>query len=92
MRFQLLMIALAIAPLAGEVFAVMNKGEQVKSQQTGFGIELPATEVGKITILSTFGTNESNETYFPNMSLSNGARKGPWSSTSVVVRLSVLVG
>ncbi len=45
----------------GEVFAVMNKGEQVKSQQTGFGIELPATEVGKITITSTFGTSESNE-------------------------------
>ncbi|RKX40583.1 MAG: curli production assembly protein CsgG, partial [Verrucomicrobia bacterium] len=45
----------------GEVFAVMNRGEQVKSQQTGFGIELPATQVGKIEVVSTFGTSEANE-------------------------------
>ncbi len=46
---------------AGEVFAVMNRGEQVKSKQTGFGIELPATQIGKIEVVSTFGTSESNE-------------------------------
>jgi len=46
---------------AGEVFAVMDRGEQIKSSQTGFGIELPATEVGKIEVVSTFGTSESNE-------------------------------
>ncbi len=46
---------------AGEVFAVMDRGEQVKSKQTGFGIELPATQVGKIEVVSTFGTSESNE-------------------------------
>ena len=46
---------------AGEVFAVMDRGEQVKSKQTGFGIELPATQIGKIEVVSTFGSNESNE-------------------------------
>jgi curli biogenesis system outer membrane secretion channel CsgG len=45
----------------GEVFAVMSRGDEVKSQQTGFGIELPATKVGKIEVVSTFGTSESNE-------------------------------
>ena len=45
----------------GEVFAVMSRGDEVKSQQTGFGIELPATEVGRIEVVSTFGTSESNE-------------------------------
>lgn len=45
----------------GDVFAVMSKGKQVKSQQTGFQIELPATVVGKIEIVSTFGTSEANE-------------------------------
>jgi len=45
----------------GEVFAVMSRGGEVKSQQTGFGIELPATEVGRIEVVSTFGTSESNE-------------------------------
>ncbi len=45
----------------GEVFAVMSRGDEVKSKQSGFGIELPATEVGKIEVVSTFGTSESNE-------------------------------
>ena len=45
----------------GEVFAVMKRAEKIKSQQTGFGIELPASEVGKIEVVSTFGTSESNE-------------------------------
>ncbi len=45
----------------GEAFAVMSRGEQIKSKQTGFGIELPATQVGKIKVVSTFGTSESNE-------------------------------
>ncbi len=45
----------------GEIFAVMSRGDEVKSKQTGFGIELPATEVGKIEVVSTFGTSESNE-------------------------------
>ncbi len=46
---------------AGEVLAVMDRGEQVKSKQTGFGIELPASQIGKIEVVSTFGTSESNE-------------------------------
>ena len=45
----------------GEVFAVMSRGDEVKSKQSGFGIELPATEVGRIEVVSTFGTSESNE-------------------------------
>ena len=45
----------------GEVFAVMSRGEEVKSKQSGFGIELPATPVGKIEVVSTFGTSEANE-------------------------------
>lgn len=40
----------------GNTFVVMSKGEQVKSQQTGFQIELPASEVGKIEVISTFGS------------------------------------
>jgi curli biogenesis system outer membrane secretion channel CsgG len=45
----------------GDVFAVMDKGKQVKSQQTGFQIELPATAVGKIEVVSTFGNSEATE-------------------------------
>ncbi|VGO22546.1 CsgG/HfaB family protein [Pontiella sulfatireligans] len=46
---------------AGDVFAVMSKGEPVKSKQSGFNIELPATKVGTIEVLSTFGSSEANE-------------------------------
>ncbi|NNJ70964.1 MAG: curli production assembly protein CsgG [Kiritimatiellales bacterium] len=45
----------------GDVFAVMEKGKTVKSPQTGFNIELPATQVGKISIVSCFGNNEADE-------------------------------
>jgi len=45
----------------GDVFSVMRKGEAVKSGQTGFKIDLPAKEVGRIRIDSTFGTTEANE-------------------------------
>ena len=45
----------------GDVFAVMQRAERIKSKQSGFGIELPATPVGKIEVVSTFGTSESNE-------------------------------
>jgi len=45
----------------GDVFAVMKRAEKVKSKQSGFGIELPASKVGKIEVVSTFGTSESNE-------------------------------
>ncbi len=45
----------------GDFFAVMKRAETVKSKQSGFGIELPATAAGKIEVVSTFGTSESNE-------------------------------
>ena len=46
---------------AGEIFTVMKRAENIKSKQSGFGIELPATPAGKIEVISTFGTSESNE-------------------------------
>jgi curli biogenesis system outer membrane secretion channel CsgG len=46
---------------AGDVLAVMKRGERVKSKQTGFGIDLPATRIAKIEVVSTFGTDDSNE-------------------------------
>jgi len=45
----------------GDLFVVMKRAEKVKSKQSGFGIELPASEVGMIEVVSTFGTSESNE-------------------------------
>lgn len=45
----------------GDVFSVMVEGEKVKSQQTGFEITLPPTEIGKIKIVSLFGDSEANE-------------------------------
>jgi curli biogenesis system outer membrane secretion channel CsgG len=45
----------------GDSFAVMRSGSQVKSQQTGFNIELPPSRVGSIEVVSTFGTSEANE-------------------------------
>ena len=39
----------------------MSRGKTVKSDQTGFNIELPAKQVAKIEVLSTFGDNEANE-------------------------------
>jgi hypothetical protein len=45
----------------GSTLAVMSRGKTVKSDQTGFNIELPATPAAKIEILSTFGDNEANE-------------------------------
>jgi curli biogenesis system outer membrane secretion channel CsgG len=45
----------------GDTFSVMRSGSRVKSQQTGFNIELPPTQVGSIEVLSSFGTSEANE-------------------------------
>jgi curli biogenesis system outer membrane secretion channel CsgG len=45
----------------GDVFAVMSRGKTVKSTQTGFNIELPAEEVARIEIVSTFGDTEAAE-------------------------------
>lgn len=46
---------------AGDVLAVMQQGETVKSNQTGFAITLPPTLIGKIRVTSLFGDNETNE-------------------------------
>ena len=45
----------------GDTFAVMIRGKTVKSDQTGFDIELPAKPAATIEIVSTFGDNEANE-------------------------------
>ncbi len=45
----------------GDVLAVMREGEKVRSQQTGFEITLPSTEIGAIRIVSLFGDTEANE-------------------------------
>ena len=45
----------------GVVLAVMKRGSTVKSKQTGFGIELPATRIGRIEVVSTFGNSDANE-------------------------------
>ena len=39
----------------------MAKGKTVKSEQTGFDIELPAKQVAQVEVVSTFGDNEANE-------------------------------
>jgi curli biogenesis system outer membrane secretion channel CsgG len=45
----------------GDRFAVMKRADQIKSKQTGFQIELPATQLGKIEVISTFGNSEAEE-------------------------------
>ena len=45
----------------GQQLVVLARGNRIKSRQTGFMIELPATEVARMRIVSTFGTDETNE-------------------------------
>jgi curli biogenesis system outer membrane secretion channel CsgG len=45
----------------GQELAILTRGKSVKSQQTGFMIELPATEVARVRVISTFGSDETNE-------------------------------
>ena len=45
----------------GQELIILARGKSVKSRQTGFMIELPATEVARIRVVSTFGTDETNE-------------------------------
>ncbi|MEI6319264.1 MAG: CsgG/HfaB family protein [Pseudomonadota bacterium] len=42
-------------------FTVETKGRRVKSPQSGFEITLPGREVARIQVVSTFGTNETDE-------------------------------
>ncbi len=46
---------------AGDMLAVMQQGEVIKSAQTGFEITLPPMSKGKIRVVSLFGDNETNE-------------------------------
>ena len=46
---------------SGSTFAVMSRGKTVKSNQTGFDIELPAKQIGTLEVVSTFGDNETSE-------------------------------
>ena len=45
----------------GDVLAIMRAGDKVTSQQTGFTITLPGTQVGRLRIISLFGDSEANE-------------------------------
>jgi hypothetical protein len=45
----------------GDTLAVLQQGEAVKSAQTGFEIVLPAKAVGRVSVKSLFGDNETNE-------------------------------
>lgn len=45
----------------GDRLAVSREGEKVKSQQSGFEISLPASQVAVVKVISLFGESESNE-------------------------------
>ena len=45
----------------GDILFVMKKTEAVKSQQSGFTIDLPPVKVAAIKVVSLFGDSETNE-------------------------------
>ncbi|HLO67142.1 MAG TPA: CsgG/HfaB family protein [Holophaga sp.] len=45
----------------GDRLAVMEKGEEIKSQQTGFLVTLPPKRVGTVKVSALFGDSEANE-------------------------------
>jgi len=45
----------------GDKLSVLQRGETVKSAQTGFDITLPSRTVGQLQVASLFGDNETNE-------------------------------
>jgi curli biogenesis system outer membrane secretion channel CsgG len=45
----------------GDVLAVLERGNTVKSAQSGFDVTLPPTRVATLKVLSTFGDSETNE-------------------------------
>ena len=45
----------------GDKLAVLQQGEKVKSEQTGFEISLPAKKVGAVKVNDLFGDSEANE-------------------------------
>lgn len=46
---------------AGDLLAVMQAGEVVKSKQTGFDVALPPTPAATLRVLSLFGDSETSE-------------------------------
>jgi curli biogenesis system outer membrane secretion channel CsgG len=45
----------------GDILSIKKPGKTIKSNQTGFNIDLPAREIAKIKINSLFGNSETNE-------------------------------
>ncbi len=45
----------------GDRLAVMQRGKTVRSQQTGFDIDLPPTKIGEVEVQSFFGDSEISE-------------------------------
>lgn len=45
----------------GDALAVMEEGEQVKSQQSGFIVALPPKRIATARVISLFGDSEANE-------------------------------
>jgi len=45
----------------GDTLAVMRPGETIKSNQTGFAIPLPPSEVGTIRVTALFGSSDADE-------------------------------
>jgi curli biogenesis system outer membrane secretion channel CsgG len=46
---------------AGDVLAVMEPGNTLKSKQTGFDVSLPPKQVAMVKIVNLFGDSETNE-------------------------------
>lgn len=45
----------------GDKLLVMQEGDKVKSGQTGFTITLPANKLATLSVVSLFGSDETNE-------------------------------
>lgn len=45
----------------GDSLAIMQAGKRVKSGQSGFSVDLPATKVAVMKVVTQFGDNETNE-------------------------------
>ncbi|MBW6509989.1 MAG: CsgG/HfaB family protein [Desulfuromonadales bacterium] len=45
----------------GDTLQIMERGKAIKSQQTGFVINLPSTKVAEITVSAFFGDSANNE-------------------------------
>ena len=46
---------------AGDALTVYRAGDQVKSAQSGFNVDLPPSAVGTLRVLSLFGDSQTNE-------------------------------